>query len=107
MPYERNEMVKHLDIYNLAHDDTFRKRVQCAAYLAGRNILNDRLDKNSARRTLARQSQSLEDFVLDRFAWACASNPAILAAEVQSAGSSLDGGLDSVVASVWDEVANS
>ena len=42
MPYERNEMEKHLDIYNLA--------------------------------------QSLEDFVLD---------------------------LDFVVASVWDEVANS
>ena len=34
MPYERNEMAKHLDIYNLAHDGTFRKRVQCAAYLA-------------------------------------------------------------------------
>ena len=107
MPYERNEMVKHLDIYNLAHDDTFRKRVQCAVYLAGRDVLNDRLDKNSACHILARQSQSLEDFVLDRFAWACASDPAILAAEVQSAGSSLDGGLDFVVASVWDEVANS
>ena len=39
MPYERNEMAKHLDIYNLAHDGTFRKRVQCAAYLAGRDIL--------------------------------------------------------------------
>ena len=107
MPYERNEMVKHLDIYNLAHDDTFRKRVQCAVYLAGRNILNDGLEKNDARYTLARQSQSLEDFVLYRFAWACASNPSILAAEVQSAGSSLDGGLDFVVASVWDEVADS
>ena len=33
MPYERNEMAKHLDIYNLAHDGTFRKRVQCAVYL--------------------------------------------------------------------------
>ena len=65
MPYERNEMVKHLDIYNLAHDDTFRKRVQCA------------------------------------------SDPSILSAEVQSAGSAPDGGLDSVVASVWGEVANS
>ena len=110
MPYERNEMVKHLDIYNLAHDDTFRKRVQCAVYLAGRDILNDGLEKNDARHTLARQSQSLEDFVLARFAWACASNPAILAilaAEVKSAGSSLDGDLDFVVASVWDEVANS
>ena len=107
MPYERNEMVKHLDIYNLAHDDTFRKRVQCAVYLAGRNILNDGLEKNDARYTLARQSQSLEDFVLDRFAWACASNPSILAAESQSAGSSLDGDLDFVVASVWDAVADS
>ena len=107
MPYERNEMVKHLDIYNLAHDDTFRKRVQCAVYLAGRDVLNDGLDKSSARHILARQSQSLEDFVLDRFAWACASNPSILAAEVQSAGSSLDGDLDFVVASVWDGVANS
>lgn len=29
-PYERNEMAKHLDIYNLSNDDTFRKRVQCA-----------------------------------------------------------------------------
>ena len=107
MPYERNEMVKHLDIYNLAHDDTFRKRVQCAVYLAGRDVLNCRLDKNSACHILARQSQALEDFVLARFAWACASDPAILAAEVQSAGSSLDGGLDFVVDSVWDEVANS
>ena len=61
MPYERNEMVKHLDIYNLAHDDTFRKRVQCD----------------------------------------------VLSAEVQSAGSAPDGGLDSVVASVWGGVANS
>ena len=107
MPYERNEMAKHLDIYTLAHDDTFRKRVQCAVYLAGRDVLNDGLEKDSARHTLARQSQSLEDFVLDRFAWACASNPSVLAAEVQSAGSAPDGGLDSVVVSVWDEVANS
>ena len=106
MPYERNEMAKHLDIYNLAHDGTFRKRVQCAAYLAGRNILNDGLGKNDARHILARQSQSLEDFVLDRFAWACASDPSILAAETQSAGAP-DSDLDSVVASVWGEVANS
>lgn len=107
MPYERNEMAKHLDIYNLAHDGTFRKRVQCAAYLAGRDILNVGLRKNDARHILARQSQSLEDFVLDRFAWACASDPSILAAEVQSAGSAPDGELDLVVASVWGEVADS
>ena len=42
-----------------------------------------------------------------RFAWACASDPSVLAAEVQSAGSAPDGGLDSVVASVRGEVANS
>ena len=92
MPYERNEMAKHLDIYNLAHDDTFRKRVQCAVYLAGRDVLNDGLEKNSARHILARQSQS------------AAEDPTEVG-EVEAGAPDSD--LDFVVASVWGEVADS
>ena len=95
----------YLQTFKLAHDPDFRARVQVAAYLAGRDIANDGGGQGDARHLLARQAHRLDEPAVDRFAWACATNPTIAAAEVASPSSAPDGDLAFVVASVWDEVA--
>lgn len=99
-------MATYLETYNLAHDADFRKRVQTAALIDARDILNDGAeDQSGPRYTLARQAARLDEPVVDRFAWECALNPTVAAAEVAARGSAADTDLAYVVASVWDSVA--
>lgn len=99
-------MATYLDIYNIAHDDNFRRRVQTAALLVSRDILNDGAeDQSGPRYVLARQALRLDEPVIDRFAWECALNPSINAQEASQNGSSPDGDIAFVVSSVWDAVA--
>lgn len=98
--------MSYLSIYNLAHDDAFRRRVQTAALIVGRDILNDGADDQTGPRyTLARQAARLDDPVVDQFAWEAALKPAIATAEEASPGSCQDGDLGFVCSTVWDRIA--
>lgn len=101
-------MTTHLQTFRLVRDADFRARVQVAAFKIAQDVLNDGdPDQAGPRYTLARQAFRLDDPVVDKFAWACATNPTIAAAEATSPNSSADSDLDFVVASVWDKVATS
>lgn len=101
--------MKFLDTYRLVHNEEFRSRVQTAAYLVARDILNDAGDTSDRRHLLARQATRLDEPVVDALAWACATNPTIAAAEqarLDGTGSGApDGDLQFVVTSVWDKVS--
>lgn len=99
-------MADYLQTFNLAHDEDFRKRIQTAILVISRDVLNEGAeDTTGPRHTLARQASRLDDPVLDRFAWECALNPAVAAAEVAARGSAADSDLAYVVASAWDSAA--
>lgn len=99
-------MATYAQIYDIAHDSEFRKRVQTAAMMISRDILNDgNPEKFGGRYTLARQAMRLDEPVVDRFAWECALNPTVAADETASPGSTEDSNLAFVVSSTWDSVA--
>lgn len=98
--------MSYLDTYNLAHDEDFRKRVQTAALIVARDILNDGAeDQSGPRYMLARQASRLDAPVVDQFAFEAALNPSIAAAELAARGSSVDSDLGYVCATIWDRVA--
>lgn len=92
--------------YALVRNEDFRARVQVAAFLAATDIINEPgFDPNGRRGTLALQATRLDEPAVDRFAWACALNPTVAAAEAAEPGSSSDDDLRFVVTSEWDRVA--
>lgn len=96
----------YLATFNLAHDEDFRKRVQTAALIVARDILNDGAeDQTGPRYRLARQAARLDDPIVDAFAWEAALNPSIATQELAQPGSSPDGDLGFVCATAWDRVA--
>lgn len=99
-------MATYLDTYNLAHDESFRKRIQTAALIVARDIINDGSeDQWDPRHTLAKQAVRLDEPVVDTFAWEAALDPKIAAAEVSTPGASSDSDLGFVVSTVWNRVA--
>lgn len=95
--------MSYLAVSRLVKDEDFRGRVHVAVFTTAQFIINeDGFDPESPRGRLALQATRLDEPVLDRFVWACATNPAISAAESAEKGSSVDNDLLFVVSSVWN-----
>lgn len=102
----------YLNITRAAEDPNFNARIRACLYKLAGDVLNEAptTPQHESRLAMATGIRRFLSFDTPRFAWLCASNPAIAATIVIDVGgavavNALDADLEFVCSSAWTEVA--
>lgn len=91
--------------WQLTRSDEFRGRVSVAVFEAGVDIKNSGENENSDRYKLAVEATSQNNLASESFIWPIACNASISASAEQGVEAVLDGDIQYVVATIWNEIA--